>query len=130
MTSGSNESDPFGEEDLAATADEHELDAKSLSALVRRHQKSIAALPGIENLAYEWRKQYDAPVVERTPDAYYLAVPAWVWDEFGDALDLDTTSLEALIDIHRRTVATRTDAPPSPPDGHTYVVLNRRVDDA
>lgn len=125
---GADDTDPFDEAILAAAADEYELDEGSLATVVRRHQESVAALPGIENLAYEWRKQYESPLIERTQAAYYLAVPDWVWEEFGHALNIRETMLDALVEVHRRTVVARTDAEPDPLGRMAYVVLDRNAD--
>ena len=129
MTAGGEDTDQFDEEIIASTADEYELDEGSLGDVIRRHQESIAALPGIENLAYEWRKQYESPLVERTPAAYYFAVPEWVWGEFGDALDVGDEMLDALVEVHRQTVVDRTDVKSEPSEKVTYVVLDRSFDE-
>lgn len=120
--------DQFDEAILASIAEEYDLDEESLWDVVRRHQESVAALPGIENLAYEWRKQYESPLVERTSTAYYFAVPEWVWDEFGEALAVHDVMLDALIEVHRRTAVARTDVAAEPSEKVTYVVLARTVD--
>lgn len=125
MTNTRDDSAPFDADVLAETAEAHDVGESELAAAVARHQESVAALPGVENLAYEWRKQYESALLERTEDAYYLAVPEWVWSEFGDALDLGDVMLHAIIEVHRRTVLASTAVESAPPDGQTYVVLDR-----
>ena len=125
-----DDSAPFDPDVLAETAEEYDVDVEVLEDVVSRHQESMAALPGIENLAYEWRKQYDSPLVERTQTAYHFAVPSRIWAEFGQALAIDDSTLDALVDVHRRTVVARTEAESEPSDAFAYVVLDRTFDDA
>lgn len=115
----------FEVEDVRRAAEEYDVDPAVLTDLVVRHQRAVEDLPGIENIVYEWRKQYEDPLVTRTETAYYLRLPRTVWDEFGDALGVDQPTLEALIDVHRRTVVAACDVPPAPPAGVGYVVLDR-----
>lgn len=126
MTGREDELRPFDADVVTETAAEYGVDEATLTDAVRAHQQSVAELPGVENLVYEWRKQYGAPVVERTERVYYLVVPDWVWGEFGDSLGIGDRILDALVDVHRRTVTARTDAAPSPPDGQAYVALDRK----
>lgn len=125
MTEEDTDAELFDDDAIDATAADHDVDSRELTDLVNRHQDAVAALPGADDLVYEWRKHYDDPIVERTADAYYLRAPEWVWGEFADYLDLDETAREALVELHRRTVAARPAADPSPPDGRTYVALER-----
>lgn len=122
-----SDDDLFDADVIADAADEFDVDARSLADVTRRHQQSMDALPGVENLAYEWRKHYDSKLFERTEAAYYLAVPVWVWDEFGESLELRERMLEALIEVHRIAVSTQTDSGSEPPEGLSYIALNRRV---
>ncbi|SFS06925.1 hypothetical protein SAMN05216559_3123 [Halomicrobium zhouii] len=129
MTTPGEDSDLFDADVLGVAARTHDVSESDLSDAVTRHQESVEALPGVENLAYEWRRQCESPLIERTPDAYYLAVPDHVWDEFGDALGLEDAMLDAVRDVHRRTADDRTDAPREPPGRQAYVVLDRSVGD-
>jgi len=129
VTTTGEDSDPFDADVLAVAARTHDVSGADLSVAVARHQESVEALPGVENLAYEWRRQYESPLLERTSDAYYLVVPDHVWAEFGDALGLSDAMLDAVRDVHRRTVEERTDAPSDPPGRQAYVVLDRSVGD-
>lgn len=119
----------FDPELVAAVAADAGVAAADLSELVERHQASVAELPGTEDLVYEWRKHFADPVVRRTERAYYLSVPDHVWDEFGADLGASADALGALMDVHRRTVAARTDADAEPSSGRAYVVLDRRRDE-
>lgn len=126
MTNG-DDSVLFDPDHLEAVADENDVGEGELTTLAGDHQANVEALPGVENLVYEWRKQYRSPLIERTENAYYLAVPEWVWDEFGDALGASERALDALVELHRRTVVERTDANATPPGTQTYVALDRTV---
>lgn len=118
----------FDRSHIDATARDHDVDVSALSAVAADHQANVESLPGVENLVYEWRKQYQSPLIARTRRAYYLAVPKWVWDEFGDALGTRSALLDALAELHRRTVVERTGADATPPKTQTYVVLDRTVE--
>lgn len=130
MTTTGDDSDLFEADVLASAAAARDVDEDDLASVVARHQERVEELPGVENLAYEWRKQYESPLIERTPGAYFLAVPAWVWDEFGESLDIRDATLDALTEVHRRTAVSRTDVTPQPSEQMTYVVLDRTVGDA
>lgn len=128
VTEQTDETDLFDEDLLARTAENHSLEGAELAEIATRHQAGVASLPGVENLAYEWRKQYEDPLVQRTERAYYMRVPDWVWNEFADALSLDDESLAALVELHREHLRSETAVDGGPPDGEAYVVLDRTVD--
>lgn len=117
----------FDESLVEAAAAANDVDPSELAALIYRHQTSVAALPGVEELVYEWRKHFDDPLLARTERAYYLAVPDTVWDEFAAHLDVRDAARDALVDVHRRTAASHLDVAPDPPAGDAYVVFDRRV---
>jgi hypothetical protein len=117
----------FEQSRIEATAAEHELDPDSLAATLASHQESVEDLPGVENIVYEWRKQYEDPLLARTETAYFLVLPRQVWDEFATALGLDEDGLAAVIEVHRRTVAEHSDAPAEPGDDDVYVALDRTL---
>lgn len=104
----SDDRDPLAAFDDAIVADvahERDLDPSALRALVRRHQEAVRSLPGADGLVYEWRKAFaDDPLLERRPDAYFLALPGHVWPEFASTLDADGEALAALRDVHERLV--------------------------
>lgn len=127
MTTSDDETALFDPDDVDAAAAAHDVASEQLTSLAERHQSSIQSLPGVENLAYEWRKQYESPLIERTQSAYYLDVPEWVWQEFGEALDTSEALLNALEDLHRRTVVAQTEAMSEPPGRQTYVALDRTL---
>lgn len=121
----SDETTLFDPSVVGRVADEHGIERDELAARLADHQQSVDELPGIENIVYEWRKQYEDPLLARTESAYYLRLPPRVWDEFGDALALDEQLLQAVIDVHRRTVAAACDVPSTPVEGVTYLALDR-----
>lgn len=100
---------PFDPALVAAVAIETGIDESRLRSLIVRHQEAVHDSPGVDDLVYEWRKYgaYD-PLVERTNDAYHLALREPVWEEFVAALDLTATEREALLAVHARQA--RTDA--------------------
>jgi hypothetical protein len=110
--------------DVAAA---HEREASWLDTQLARHQRSMASLPGIEDLVYEWRKQYGDVVLSRTPEQYVVTVPDWVWGEFADALCLETGGVEPLVEVHRRQVVMESHASGPQPVGESYLVLDRTV---
>jgi hypothetical protein len=114
--------DPAIVRDVAAAADRSD---SWLDAQLARHQRSMESLPGIENLVYEWRKQYGDVVISRTSDQYVVAVPDWVWDEFADALELETGGVEPLVEVHRRQVVEGGHASGPPAAAESYIVLDR-----
>jgi hypothetical protein len=117
----------FDPGDVEAVAETFGVDADDLAAVVARHQQAVEDLPGVENIVYEWRKQYEDPLLRRSETAYYLRIPRTVWDEFGDAIGAEGDTLAALVDVHRRTVAGDCDVTAEPPDGVGYVALDRTV---
>jgi len=125
----SDELSAFADDVIAAVAADHGVDRDRLTDLVRSHQSNVRDLPGVDDLVYEWRNQFHLdPMLARTDDAYYLALPAHVWDEFGDDLGVDDDERAALIAVHDRQA--RTDAKTagfdaSRLDGDAAVVLTR-----
>lgn len=128
MTAPDDVPRPFDESVVASVAADCDASADELASLVDRHQRSVADLPGVENLVYEWRKAHDGAVLERTPTAYYCSVPERVWDEFAGAMDLSAAERDALVAAHREQVRRRPDCPDDPGPGRTVVVLRRDVD--
>lgn len=88
---------------IESVAEETGLDADRLVDLLDRLQRVIRPGRTADDLVYEYRKAFARdPLVERRPDAYYLAVPGHVWPEFGDALDCSSAELRALRSVHDR----------------------------
>ena len=117
---------PFDEEVLHAVADDSRIEVQALRETVADHQRTMRETPGVEDLVYEWRKQYDDPVVARTASLFIVAVPPTVWEEYGDYLDIDTPMLRALTAVHQeQTVRTPEATLDGMPDGHTTLVVGR-----
>lgn len=113
---------------VTAVADDHDVPRDRLTSLLADHQSGVADLPGVENLVYEWRRQFDATVVDSTETAYYVAAPPWVWEEFAESLDATEAEAGALADVHARHVEDRVEGHGGAlPDGdqHAFVVLDR-----
>lgn len=66
MTTSSDDLVLFDSVLLEAVADEKDLDVRELATLAGDHQANVERLPGVENLVYEWRKQYRSPLIDRT----------------------------------------------------------------
>ncbi|MFC4360023.1 hypothetical protein ACFO0N_18905 [Halobium salinum] len=102
----SDDRDPlavFDDALVAAVAQERSLDPTALRTLVRRHQEAVRSLPGVDGLVYEWRKAFaNDPLLERRPEAYFLALPGHVWIEFASTIEADGDELAAVRDVHER----------------------------
>lgn len=93
----------FDEAAVDCVAREFDASIESVWSLVRRHQELVRRLPGVDNIVYEWRNAFETdPVVERTVDAYYLAVAPSVWPEYVSALSLTDEEAALLRAVHRR----------------------------
>jgi hypothetical protein len=95
---------PFDDEVVRAVAAENDVDRDVLADTLVDHQRTMQENPGVEDLVYEWRKQYADPVLERTPDRYVVGVRATVWEEYGEYLDLEDQVLAALVAVHQEQV--------------------------
>lgn len=118
---------PFDADLLAAVATETGLEEDAIRDLVVRHQETVRAAPGVDDLVYEWRRFYPYdPLVRRTADAYYLAPDPNVWAEFASALDLSAREREALVAVHdRQAHACLENSEEDPYDGTCPMVLTR-----
>ncbi|WP_276271840.1 hypothetical protein [Haloarcula litorea] len=116
---------PFDDELIRRVADANDADYEAIRDAVVAHQRGMRDNPGVENLVYEWRKQYDDPVLARTDETFVVAVPATVWEEFGDHLGLEGDVLTALAAVHQEQVVRRSDteAAELPPDRVPVVVV-------
>ncbi|MFB6232873.1 MAG: hypothetical protein ABEH61_01305 [Haloarculaceae archaeon] len=115
----------FDDETFARVADRTDVAADRLRALTRRHQEGVRELPGVDDIVYEWRNHFHLdPLVHRTEAVYALALPAHVWEEFSDRLDLSPSERDALERVHDRQA--RALAPSEDRfDGDAALVLTR-----
>jgi len=117
---------PFEDDVFRQVAAANDIDVEPLQNTVADHQRTMRENPGVENLVYEWRKQYDDPVLVRTPDLFVVAVAPTVWEEFGEYLDFERDRLAAVSAVHQEQTI-RTDAVDvsAIPEGHTALVVGR-----
>jgi len=94
----------FGPVDVDDIATRHDVTADRLRTLVSSHQEGMAELPGVENLVYEWRSQFDLSVRHQSDRCYVVDAPAWAWAEFATALDASEEEMAALQEVHRHAV--------------------------
>ncbi|MFB6218180.1 MAG: hypothetical protein ABEH77_03210 [Halobacteriaceae archaeon] len=110
---------------VAAVAEDRAVPAADLEAALEAVQELVAGhreVGGVDGLVYEWRKTYPRdPLVERTPDRYYLAVERRVWADFDRRLGLDRGVAEAVRAVHDRALRAAAD----PPDAGVPMVLER-----
>ena len=120
------DTDPFDDDVIRNVAEANDVALEPLEAAVADHQGTMRENPGVEDLVYEWRKQYDDPVLLREPGLFIVAVPPTVWDEYGSFLDLEDDLLCALVAVHREQTL-RTDGVDLNrlPDGYATVVVRR-----
>ncbi|MDZ7746008.1 MAG: hypothetical protein U5K28_05670 [Halobacteriales archaeon] len=92
---------PFDDDLIERVADETGIDAATLRERLVDHHDHAATVPGIDELVMEWRRflPYE-PLIERTADAYLLAVESSIWTEFGTQLSLSETELLAIQSVH------------------------------
>ena len=116
--------DPFDDDVLGQVAAANDVEPDALKDAVADHQRTMRTNPGVENLVYEWRKQYDEAVVARTPDLFVVAVAPTVWEEYGDYLDIDVDLFAALTAVHAEQTMRSDDvsATEMPPDRAPVVV--------
>ncbi len=117
---------PFDLAVIRTTAQRNDVEEGVLRDALATHQRTMRENPGVEDLVYEWRKQYDDPVLLRTPDLFIVAVPPTVWEEYGTHLELDDGVLPAVVAVHQEQTI-RTDAVESTalPQDHTALVVAR-----
>lgn len=116
----------FDDAVVSRTAEEAEVGADSIRRVARSHQQTVRDLPGVEDIVYEWRRSLPKnPLVERRTDAYYLAVDATVWGEYGDALSLSLAEFDALRALHANQLAATLGSDAAPDDGRLPLVLTR-----
>ncbi|RNJ26430.1 hypothetical protein [Halosegnis longus] len=115
---------PFDDDLIEQAAAEAGLDAVTLRERLVDHHDHAATTPGIDELVMEWRRflPYE-PLVERTADAYLLAVESSIWTEFGQQLSLSDTELRAIKSVHDAQARRVVDG--SNFDGYDAMVLRR-----
>jgi hypothetical protein len=93
----------FDDAVVDAAAADHDLSPDRLAEVVRAHQDNVRELPGVDDIVYEWRNYFHLdPMLARTEEAYYLALPDHVWDEFAEDLALDDDERVGLLAVHDR----------------------------
>jgi len=92
---------PFDDDVLRQVTAANDVEREPLESALASHQRTMRENPGVEDLVYEWRKQYDDPVLVRTPDLFVLALPPTVWEEYGDHLEFDDETLAAVTAVHQ-----------------------------
>ncbi|QLC34415.1 hypothetical protein EFA46_009415 [Halarchaeum sp. CBA1220] len=100
---------PVSRAAVERVADDSDLSVEALRAALGDLQSLASDSPGVasvDDLVYEWRTAFrDDPLVERTPDAYYLAVPARVWADFAERLDWSDAERDAVEAVHATTLS-------------------------
>lgn len=91
---------PFDLAVIRTTAQRNDVEEGVLRDALAAHQRAMRENPGVEDLVYEWRKQYDDPVLVRAPELFILALPPTVWEQYGDHLDLEDGTLAAVTAAH------------------------------
>jgi hypothetical protein len=124
MSDASNLPAVFDPDVVAEVANVEGVPRERLASLLADHQSGVRELPGVENLVYEWRRQFDATVLETTEAAYYVAAPPWVWDEFAESLDASAVEATAIASAHAEQVREYT-GEDNDADDHALVVLAR-----
>jgi len=117
---------PFDVAVVRTTARDNDVEEPALRDALADHQRTMRETPGVEDLVYEWRKQYDDPVLARTDDTFIVAVPASVWEEYAEYLGLERPLLQALAAVHQEQ-AIRSDelSPDALADAETTMVVGR-----
>lgn len=118
--------DPFDDDVIRAVADANDVAVEPLETAVADHQRTMRDSPGVEDLVYEWRRQYEDPVLFRDASVFIVAVPPTVWEEYGAYLDLEDDVLRALAAVHQEQTLRTDDVDLSGlPEGHATVVVGR-----
>lgn len=117
---------PFDLAVIRTTAQHNDVEEGELRDALASHQRTMRETPGVEDLVYEWRKQYDDPVLVRTPDLFVLALPPTVWEQYADHLEFEDETLAAVTAVHQEQTI-RTDAVDfsAIPEGHVALVVAR-----
>jgi hypothetical protein len=105
------------EDDLLAEVGD--ADSERLATLAREHQAGVRALPGVDDIVYEWRRTLPGePLLYRSTALYVLVLPGRVWVEFLEGMELAESEASALRELHRRQarrLLAAADSAPEPP---------------
>jgi len=117
---------PFDLAVIRTTAQHNDIEESELRDALASHQRTMRENPGVEDLVYEWRKQYEDPVLDRTPELFVLALPPTVWEEYGDYLGFGNETLAAVTAVHQeQTVRMDSVEFSAIPEGHVALVVSR-----
>lgn len=117
---------PFDDDVLRQVAAANDTELEPLESALASHQQTMRENPGVEDLVYEWRKQYDEPVLLRTPERFVLALPPTVWEEYADYLGFEDETLAAVTAVHQEeTIREDRIEFSAIPDGHVALVVGR-----
>jgi hypothetical protein len=116
----------FDDDVLRAVASENDVELDDLRDALADHQRTMRDTPGVEDLVYEWRKQYDDPVLARTDSVFVVSVPPTVWEQYGEYLDIETPMLRAVVAAHQeQTLQMERVSLEGMATDHTALVVNR-----
>jgi len=102
---------PFNLDVIRSVAEENDIELSVVQEALMDHQQTMRDTPGVADLVYEWRKQYDDPVLRRTESTFVVAVPPAVWEEYGEYLDLSDALLAAVTAVHQEQSVRSPDIP-------------------
>jgi len=118
--------DPFDVAVIRTAARDNDIEEPALREALADHQRTMRENPGVEDLVYEWRKQYDDPVLSRTDEMFILAVPSTVWEEYGDYLEMERPLLQAVVAVNQeQTIRSEEVDPEGLADAETVIVVGR-----
>jgi hypothetical protein len=92
---------PFHLAVIRSVANESDVPEPTVREALRDHQQTMRDSPGVDELVYEWRKRFEAPVLAQSESEYIVAVRPTVWEEYGEYLDLEADVLGALAAVHQ-----------------------------
>lgn len=96
----------FDSDLVAAAAADRQVTVAALEGALADLQGLVAGhteVGGVDGLVYEWRQAYrHDPLLERTPDRYYLAVAVRVWTDFEQRLEFEEPTAAAVREVHAR----------------------------
>ena len=119
---------PFEVDVIRAVAEDNDIELDVLQDALMDHQQTMRDTPGVEDLVYEWRKQYDDPVLRRTESTFVVAVPPTVWEQYGEYLDLGDALLAALTAVHQEQSVRNPEVPfEELPAGDTVLIAVREL---